>query len=366
MPLAQIARQFSLPAFPGQTYAAPTALQRQSTDYASELLRSNPFANTANVGRTLEGLIGGGEYGLSPDLLASGGGQADVARFGGTDRFRLPSDILASGGGQYGLSPDVMGGFGLFGMPSDLTSSSGGPEFSLSPMFRALEDVTNRRLAEQSAGINEQFGAQGLRYGSDIANAQARMRGDVLSQESLMRAQLTRDAFENAQARRLQALGMEQASWENMRNRQLQATGLAQSGFEAAQGRRLQGAGLEQQGLESEQVRRLQLAGMSQAGFEGARAGRLQAAGLGQSGFEAARNRQLQALQLPSLLQGQMLQNILGAYGLGEQERQARERGTQRTMAEFARTQGAFLPLLLQYALTGTEGDTLIVPPVEV
>ncbi len=91
----------------------------------------------------------------------------------------------------------------------------------------------------------------------------------------------------------------------------------------------------------------------------------LQRAQLSRQAFEAAQGRRLQALPLGGQLTAQELSNIAGGFGLGEAERQIGETGIQRAMAEFARTQGAMLPLLLQLALTGVEGDIVIPEAVE-
>jgi hypothetical protein len=159
---------------------------------------------------------------------------------------------------------------GLMGQDTLQELITTGGRFDNSPQFAALEGITNRRMEESKAQINENFGSQGLRYGSDVARGQGGLAAELLAQESLQRAQIAQQSFENATNRRLQALGL-----------------------------------------------------------------------------------------APQVTQGN-LQNAQTAYGIGEGNRQIQDTGIQRQMAEFARTQGGFFPLLLQFALAGTEGDTVV------
>lgn len=145
-----------------------------------------------------------------------------------------------------------------------------GGRFDNTEQFKALEGITNRRMAEGQAQINENFGSQGLRYGSDVAKGQGGLAAELLAQESLNRAQIAQQSFENATNRRLQALGL-----------------------------------------------------APQVG-------------------------------------AQNLSNARTVYDIGESNRQIEDTGIQRMMAEFARTQGGLFPLLLQFALAGTEGDTVV------
>lgn len=147
---------------------------------------------------------------------------------------------------------------------------STGGRFDNTEQFAALEGITNRRLEEGNARLNEMFGNQGLRFGSDVARGQAGLSAELLGQESLQRAQIAQQSFENATNRRLQALGL--------------APQQAQA----------------QLGLANQ------------------------------------------------------------AFNMGETQRQGQDAGIQRQMAEFARTQGGLFPLLLQFALAGTEGDTVV------
>lgn len=89
----------------------------------------------------------------------------------------------------------------------------------------------------------------------------------------------------------------------------------------------------------------------------------LQRQNLAMQSWEAAANRRMGALPLMSGFQGQMLQNAMGAYNMGEAERMAYERAIGRNMSEWARTQGAIFPWLLQFGLAGTEGDNVILEP---
>ena len=145
-----------------------------------------------------------------------------------------------------------------------------GGRFDNSDQFAALEQITNRRMEEGNAGINEMFGSNGLRYGSDVAKGRAGLTSELLAQESLQRAQIA------------------------------------------------------------------------------------------QQSYEAAANRRLSALGLAPQISSQNMGNAQTAMNIGEQDRQIGDSGIQRQMAEFARTQGGLFPLLLQFALAGTEGDTVV------
>lgn len=146
-----------------------------------------------------------------------------------------------------------------------------GGRFDNSEEFAALEAVNKRRLEEESAALNEQFGTLGARFGSDIALGQGDLRARALQNEALQRSTIARQSFEAAQQRRLGALPI--------------------------------GA-------------------------------------------------QLQTAQL---------RDIGGIFGLGEQERQIGERGIDRAMAEFARTQGALLPLIMQFLSAGAGEDVTVI-----
>ena len=206
--MSDLVQQFSLPSFGGQIASSPTALQRQSTDFMSELMRSNPFADQSSFQQALTAMLDSGT-------------------------------------------------------PFDNTAQ-----------FDALEARNDRRLNDQRAQLAEQFGATGNRFSRDLGVADARLTGDFLAEESLQRANLQQSSFENAAGRRLAAMG------------------IAPNAFAQTVGA------------------------------------------------------------------GSQMANV------GFQERQFEENAINRQMAEFARTQGAMFPLLLQFALAGTEGDNLVLDPV--
>ena len=201
---ADILKQFSLPAFDGNTNIGPTPLQQQSTDFASDLLANNPFAQTENINQAL-------------------------------------SDLLS------------------------------GQSFDNTAQFDALEVRNKRRLEEEQAQLSELFGTQGARFGSDIARGSADLRARSLEAGALQRAQIEQSSFQDAQ------------------------------------------------------------------------------------------NRRLQSLTAPGQIGQQQLNQATSAFNIGQANQATEERNLQRQMAEFARTQGALFPFLLQSGFAGFEGDTGII-----
>ena len=154
-----------------------------------------------------------------------------------------------------------------------LQSLIGGERFDNTPEFEAIEARSQRRLGEESAQLRELFGAQGARFGSDIARGQADLSSRFLENEALQRAQIGRQSFQDAQQNRLGAL------------------------------------------------------------------------------------------PLPGQLGQQQLNQATSVFNLGQAGQAAQERDIQRQMAEFARTQGALFPQLLNFAGLGVEGDTTVINP---
>lgn len=156
---------------------------------------------------------------------------------------------------------------------SALQSLIGGQQFDNTPQFQALEAINKRRLGEESAQLNELFGSQGARFGSDIARGQGELSSRALENESLQRAQIAQQSFQQAQQNRLGAL------------------------------------------------------------------------------------------PLPGQLGQQQLNQATSAFNIGQANQSSQERDIQRQMAEFARTQGALFPLLLQFAGLGAGPDQAIIDP---
>ena len=244
--------------------------------------------------------------------------------------------------------------------------TSGGGRFDLSPQFSALEAINRRRLDEQLARQAEQFGVLGARFGSDIAKGRGELESRFLEQESAQRAEIAGQSFREQQARRLEALGLASGrdiSREQIglagRGQELQRTGLEQAGFQAQQGRRL-GAGqalsardiaLMQQQLGG-RGQELQQQALIQDVFGQEQARRLQGLGLG----EEARRTDIAGRE-------QRGREITEGFRLGEAERQIGDTAVQRQLAEFARTQGALLPMLLQFFSQGVGPEEIVLPP---
>ena len=89
----------------------------------------------------------------------------------------------------------------------------------------------------------------------------------------------------------------------------------------------------------------------------------LQRATIGRESFENSQNRRLGALPEARQAATSRLGNITDLFRLGEADRQIGDQGIQRQLAEFARTQGAIFPLLMQFLTAGVGEDTAALKP---
>ena len=201
--------------------------------------------------------------------------------------------------------------------------TTGGGRFDLSPQFSALEAINKRRLEEQLAVQKEQFGVLGARFGTDIAKGRGELEARALESGAGQRAEIAGQSFREQQQRRLESLGL--ASGRDIareqiglagRGQDLQMQDLIQRVFGAGQERRLGALRLGEEG------RRTDIAGREQRGRE-----------------------------------------IEGGFRLGEAERQIGDTAVQRQIAEFARTQGALFPLLMQFLSQGVGPEEIVLPP---
>jgi len=197
---------------------------------------------------------------------------------------------------------------------------TGGGRFDLSPQFSALEAINKRRLDEQIARQREQFGVLGGRFGTDIARGRGELESRFLEAESGQRAEIAGQSFREQQQRRLASLGLA-------------------SGRDIAR----EGLGVQARGQE------LDLQTLLQNVFAGQQTRRLQGLGLGE-----------QQRQTDIAARGQRGREITEGFRLGEAERQIGDTAIQRQLAEFGRTQGALLPMLLQFFSQGVGEETLV------
>lgn len=86
----------------------------------------------------------------------------------------------------------------------------------------------------------------------------------------------------------------------------------------------------------------------------------LQKAQIARDSYQQAAGRRMAALPMGGQMGAQDISNMMNIFGMGEANRQVGETGIDRAMAEWARTQGAYMPMMLQMALAGFEGDTII------
>lgn len=301
----------------GPLTSMSTPLQRQSTNFADEYLRSNPFAKTNEVGGAL-------------------------------------SEML-----------------------------TGGMRFDTSPQMDAWSNVNKMRLNESMAQNNEMFGAHGLRFGTDLARANADLSSKYLAEESLQRGQIAQSAWENAANRRMQAIPLgEQLLSQRLGNltqgymlgndeRQYQEQGINRglalgeadrASSEAAKGRQLNVLDLNRMIQESGIQRGFQMGEGDRAAGDAAKARGMTIQDMNRQSQESGISRQMQQAEADRMARERGIDRQLQTQGAGQA---ADERGIQRMMAEFARTQGALFPLLLQFALAGTEGDNIILEPQE-
>lgn len=124
-------------------------------------------------------------------------------------------------------------------MQGALSDLIGGKQFDSTPQFDALEAISKRRLEEESAQLNELFGSQGARFGSDIARGQAGLSARFLESESFQRANIAQSSFQNAQDRRLGALPLPGQLGQQQLNQATSAFNIGQAN-QASQERDLQ------------------------------------------------------------------------------------------------------------------------------
>lgn len=257
----------------------------------------------------------------------------------------------------------------LGGVNPAFQQALGAERFDLTPTFQAQEQLFQDALSRQLGDVRSEFSALGLGPGASARSAElARAGGTAQAQFQLGQQELSRQAFEDAEQRRLSALGLApglaQAS-EIGTQQQISALPAALQAALAPAQLGLQGAqtqlgglqalgqlGLAGTGLGADILGQQGQLGLAGAGLQGQLAQQLFGqeqlpfqTGLAQQNSEA--QRRLQAL--PAAFEAFGLPAQLGSqlFGLGEGARQAADVDVARRMQEFARTQGGGLNQLL-------------------
>ena len=88
---------------------------------------------------------------------------------------------------------------------------SGGGQFDLSPLFKALEEGQGRRTEKAVGNLREGFGITGQRFGSALATGEAELRTGMGTNLEARMADITRQEFGAQQNRLLQ--GISQMFW---------------------------------------------------------------------------------------------------------------------------------------------------------
>lgn len=95
------------------------------------------------------------------------------------------------------------------GLDTNLLSlGKGDSAFDNSDLFKALAPIDQRGLDEQVAGLHASAGSLGQRFGTAMNEKEALLRSNIQNQTNARNAQIQSSSFENAQARRMQALGL--------------------------------------------------------------------------------------------------------------------------------------------------------------
>jgi hypothetical protein len=135
---------------------------------------------------------------------------------------------LLTGGGATGLLALLgLGGTGTDSL--DATSpladliQTGVPS-DVGPLFEAAKSATGEFIDENVAALGESFGPEGLRFGTDRLNAEARLREEATEGFGRTVADIGFQADEAAQARRLQAIRTAQELFGGARESGLQTT----------------------------------------------------------------------------------------------------------------------------------------------
>lgn len=234
-------------------------------------------------------------------------------------------------------------------MQKQIGGFGGGGAFDPSALLNSMKTNQQQTLNEQVAGLQGSAGSLGQRFGTGMANAEARLRTNLGSQFEQQNQQVAQSAFENAANRSSQALGLQQGYQQTLnqlpfQQAQLQQQAAASGGALQQQGSQLdlqaqiqnamnslqaqqsnQGAAL-QTGLQGQNLGlQAQLANQATQGQIGTvNAGFQQQAGLAnqQAGLSAQQMNQQGQLQAGSLSAQQQLQAMLANQQAGLQNNQ--------------------------------------------
>lgn len=110
---------------------------------------------------------------------------------------------LTTASGQNALG---FGGGDIGAMAAALRALSA-PQADTGAVFAALKPFEDRAMSEAVTGVRSQFGSAGGRFSRNLSEAEAVTRGELTNQFARNRAEISRTSFEDAESRRIQALG---------------------------------------------------------------------------------------------------------------------------------------------------------------
>lgn len=213
------------------------------------------------------------------------------------------------------------------GLDANLNRQASGMErFDNSDLFAALEPLDQRNIDRQVEQLRAGAGSLGARFGTAMNRNEAMLRENALQDVALRNAQLQRDAYETAQGRSMQALGLQVPYQQSREQLPFQNAAMQLEAARAAGGLGIQGNQLDLQAQLANAENQLRAAQLNQGA--GLQAGQfnaqtaLQAALANQqAGLTAGlQGQQLQQTQLAQnqqaqnqtqLSQAQLIQNIL-------------------------------------------------------
>jgi hypothetical protein len=192
-------------------------------------------------------------------------------------------------------------------LQSNLRQLYGGESFDASKVLGSLEPIDQRLLEEQASALRGSAGSLGQRFGSEMLGNEQRLRSGFLQDIGARNAQITQQAYEAGQGRRLQALGLGAGREQFLSQLPFQAAGL-----QAQIGSQLLNTGTQRALTQAQLQQQAQLANQS----AGLQAG-LQTQQLGQQGgqFNAANALQAQLANQAAGLQASLQTQQLGQQG---------------------------------------------------
>lgn len=247
------------------------------------------------------------------------------------------------------------------GMERELRSLYGdGGMQDLSALFAAQQPGQNKMLDQQVSALRGGAGSLGQRFGSGLRKDEAALRGDFMNNVNLNQQTALSSAFEQAQGRRLQALGLGSQNINARNQLGLQGQANQQGAAQQLMAMALQQAQLGQSAQSQNASNLLQAQGINvNAGLQAAQAN--QSAGLQAQGqnLQALLANQSAGLQAGQFNAGNALQAALAAQGFNFQGQQLNQQ--QQMQAQLANQSagiqtGQFNAAQMMQALMANQG----------